>query len=60
MLKRDKRTINGKIRLLTRLGTAIIDARESGADPFSAIEEVIGWDDLGSKIEEAMMIPALS
>ncbi|MEO7468508.1 MAG: Tn3 family transposase [Sphingobium limneticum] len=55
-LKRDKRTINGKIRLLARLGTAIIDARDCGTDPLSAIEEVIGWDDLGSEIEEARQL----
>lgn len=55
-LKRNKRTINGKIRLLARLGTAIIAARDSSADPLSAIEEVIGWDDLGSEIEEARQL----
>ena len=55
-LKRDKRTINGKIRLLARLGTAIIDAKSNGSDPFGAIEEIIGWDDLDSEIAEARQL----
>lgn len=55
-LKRDKRTINGKIRLLARLGTAIIDARANGSDPFGAVAEIIGWDDLGSEIAEARQL----
>lgn len=55
-LKRDKRAINGKIRLLARLGSAIIDAKANGSDPFGAIEEIIGWDDLTSEVEEARQL----
>src|SRR3546814_21009069 len=51
--KRDRRTINGKIKLLARLGNALIAARRSGADPFIAIEQVIGWDELGQEVDEA-------
>lgn len=52
-LKRDRRTINGKIRLLARLGEAIIAARASDADPLAAIEGIIGWDDLATEVDEA-------
>ncbi|WP_010219956.1 Tn3 family transposase [Sphingomonas sp. PAMC 26621] len=52
-LKRDRRTINGKIRLLARLGEAIITARASDADPLAAIEGIIGWDDLATEVDEA-------
>ena len=52
-LKRDRRTINGKIRLLARLGDALLAARESGADALTAVEQVIGWDDLAAEVDEA-------
>ena len=52
-LKRDRRTINGKIRLLARLGDALLAARESGADALTAVEQVIGWDDLAAEVDQA-------
>ena len=52
-LKRDRRTINGKIRLLAELGEALLGARAGDADPFAAIEGVIGWDDLAQEVREA-------
>lgn len=52
-LKRDRRTINTKIRLLARLGEAVMTARNEGTDPIAAIESVIGWDALGAEVEEA-------
>lgn len=52
-LKRDRRTINGKIRLLARLGEAIIAAHAGDADPLAAIEGIIGWDDLATEVDEA-------
>lgn len=51
-LKRDRRTINGKIRLLARLGDALLTAsvgRRHGA----VVEAVVGWDDLGREVDEA-------
>jgi TnpA family transposase len=44
-LKRDRRTINGKIRLLA--------ARMSGGDIGAAIEAAIGWEALGREVHEA-------
>ena len=52
-LKRDRRTINAKVRLFARLGEALIAARADGADPMAAVEAVIGWDDLGGEVREA-------
>ncbi len=52
-LKRDRRTINGKIRLLARLGDALLAARVSGGDIAAAVEAAIGWNDLGREVDEA-------
>ena len=52
-LKRDRRTINAKIRLLARLGEAIMTARNDDADPLAAIESVVGWDELARQVDEA-------
>lgn len=52
-LKRDRRTINGKIRLLAQLGDALLAARMSGGDIGAAVEVAIGWDDLGREVDEA-------
>jgi hypothetical protein len=52
-LKRDRRTITGKIRLLARLGDTLLAARISGDDALAAVERLIGWDALGAEVEEA-------
>lgn len=52
-LKRDRRTINGKIRLLAQLGDALLAARMSGGDIDAAVETAIGWEDLGREVDEA-------
>lgn len=52
-LLRDARAINDKVRLLTRLGTALIEAKESGADLREAVAAAVGWDKLARSVEEA-------
>ena len=52
-MKRDQRTINGKIRLLARLGDALIAAKASGDDAIAAVEAIVGWEDLGREVDEA-------
>lgn len=52
-LKRDRRNINAKIRLLARLGEAVMTARNDNADPLAAIESVIGWEELARQVDEA-------
>ena len=52
-LIRDARAINDKVRLLARLGDALIEAKESGADLQEAVASAIGWDKLARSVEEA-------
>jgi hypothetical protein len=52
-LKRDRRTINGKIRLLAQLGDVLLTARSTGGDVMAAVEATIGWDSLGREVVEA-------
>lgn len=52
-MRRDRRTINGKIRLLARLGDALIAAKASGDDAIAAVEAIVGWEDLGREVDEA-------
>jgi hypothetical protein len=55
-LLRDTRAINDKVRLLARLGTALIEARENGADLQEAVASAIGWDKLARSVEEAQRL----
>src|SRR5271165_3457558 len=52
-LMRDARAINDKVRLLAKLGAALIEARESGADLQAAVASAIGWDKLARSVDEA-------
>ena len=52
-LLRDARAINDKVRLLAKLGTALIEARDSGADWQEAVAAAVGWDKLARSVEEA-------
>ena len=52
-LLRDTRAINDKVRLLARLGTALLEARENGADLQEAVASAIGWDKLAHSVAEA-------
>jgi TnpA family transposase len=45
--------INGQLRLYTRIGRALLDAKESGSDPFAAIETVLPWEKFLESITEA-------
>lgn len=47
------KAINDKVRLYSRIGRALLDAKQSGDDPFTAIEAVIPWDMLNQSITEA-------
>jgi len=47
------RTINEKIRIFTRIGRALLDARKTGEDPFNAIEDIIPWNALEASVTEA-------
>jgi hypothetical protein len=45
--------VNDKVRLYSRIGRALLDARESGDDPFAAIEAIIPWEAFSESIVEA-------
>jgi len=53
VLIRDSRAINDKVRLLAKLGAALIEARETGADLQEAVASAVGWDKLARSVEEA-------
>jgi hypothetical protein len=41
------------VRLYVRVGHALIDARQKGLDPYSAIEAVVAWDRFTQSVDEA-------
>jgi TnpA family transposase len=47
------KAINDKVRLYSRIGRALLDAKQSGGDPFAAIEAIIPWDLFSESINEA-------
>lgn len=47
------KAINDKVRLYSRIGRALLDAKQSGGDPFAAIEAIIPWEVFSESITEA-------
>ena len=47
------KSINDKVRLYLRIGRALLEAKQSGSDPFAAIESIIPWDAFSASINEA-------
>lgn len=47
------KAINDKVRLYSRIGRALLDVRQTGGDPFAAIEAIIPWDVFNTSIAEA-------
>ena len=47
------KAINDKVRLYSRIGRALLDAKQSGGDPFAAIEAIIPWEVFSDSITEA-------
>ena len=45
--------INDKVRLYSLIGRALLDAKQSGSDPFAAIEAVIPWQLFCDSISES-------
>ena len=50
------KAINAKVRLYGRIGQALIDAKQSGCDPFAAIESVMSWDAFAESVTEAQKL----
>ena len=49
----DARAVNDKVRLLAKLGTALIEAKEDGADLDGAVASAVGWEKLTALVAEA-------
>ncbi len=47
------KAINDKVRLYSKIGHALLKAKESGSDPYAAIEAIIPWDDFTQSVTEA-------
>lgn len=47
------RAINAQVRLYSRVGHALIAAREAGSDPFAAIEAVVPWETFTDSVAAA-------
>lgn len=50
------KAINAKVRLFGRIGQALIEAKQSGGDPFAAIEAVMSWDAFAESVTEAQKL----
>lgn len=54
-------TVAAMMRLHSKLGDTLLEAKETGEDPFAAIESAIGWESLAESIAQAKELsrPAL-
>ncbi len=50
------KAINAKVRLFGRIGQALLDAKQSGSDPFAAIEAVMSWNAFAANVTEAQKL----
>lgn len=50
---RNARAVNDKIRVLAKLGTALLEAKQGGADLDQAVAASVGWDRLAASVAEA-------
>ncbi|MFK0380239.1 Tn3 family transposase [Pandoraea sp. NPDC090278] len=50
------KAINAKVRLFSRIGQTLIEAKQSGRDPFAAIETVMPWDAFAESVTEAQKL----
>ncbi len=51
--QRSGKAINDKVRLYSRIGRALLEAKETGANPFTAIESILPWTAFSESIAEA-------
>ncbi len=47
------KAINDKVRLYSKIGRALLEAKQTGTDPYAAIEAVIAWDEFERSVSEA-------
>lgn len=46
------KTINDKLRLYSRIGRALVEAKQNGSDPFVAIESILPWEIFAESVTE--------
>ncbi|REC40944.1 Tn3 family transposase [Chryseobacterium sp. 5_R23647] len=52
------KSMGEQLGIFFKIGNALLDARETGEDPFDAVESVISWEDLAQSISEAKNLTA--
>lgn len=45
--------INNKVRLYSKIGHVLLEAKQSGRNPYAAIEAIIPWEDFTQSVTEA-------
>jgi TnpA family transposase len=50
------KVINEKVRLYWRIGEALVAAKNTGRDPYAAIESIIPWEDFTKSVSEAQKL----
>lgn len=50
------KAINEKVRLYGKVGQALLEARESGTNPFTAIESVLPWESFIQSVTDAQKL----
>lgn len=52
------KSMGEQLGIFFKIGNALLDARETGEDPFDAVESVISWEALAQSISEAKNLTA--
>ena len=47
------KSVNKSLRLYSRIGRVLLEARQSGRDPFHAIEDILPWDAFVAMVSQA-------
>ena len=50
------KAINAKVRLFGRIGQVLIEAKQTGRDPFAAIETIMSWEAFAESVIEAQKL----
>ncbi len=50
------KSINEKLKLYYRIGNALIEAKQNGSDPFSAVESVMSWDAFAQSLTDTQKL----
>ena len=51
--QKQRKAINEKVRLYSAIGRALLNAKDSGDDPYAAIEQIITWEEFAKSVTDA-------